>query len=444
MCHSMVSAIEQTPLTNNWDILALHRHSPLRYPHLLESAVSGTRQGRYDILFACPGVFLTGSLQQFISLVNEVEVSCEKRSDSSDLPFQGGWFFYLGYELAHQIEPVLGVARSHPWGWETLWMQYFPAAVIHDHVTDKRYLISPANETALRDRVLADIHSCDKATPPGLKVAVDQLQEESAEHFIGGVERIKSYIREGDIFQANLSRLWTGGFSSTPSTADVYAALRKHNPAPFSALATWKNRAIISSSPERLVLCDDGWISTRPIAGTYPRHDDLSRDQALLRALLSHPKERAEHVMMIDLERNDLGRIALPGTVEVDEFMVTETYAHVHHIVSNIRARPRADIRMGDLLAALFPGGTITGCPKIRCMQILSELETDARGAYTGSLGYVSQHGRLDMNILIRTLEKDGEQFRFRTGAGIVADSVIDRELAETRHKAEGILRALR
>jgi anthranilate synthase component I len=200
---------------------------------------------------------------------------------------------------------------------------------------------------------------------------------------------------------------------------------------------------VASSSPERLVSVRDGWVATRPIAGTRPRGTDSASDIDLARELHAHPKERAEHVMLIDLERNDLGRVCEAGTVHVDEFMTIESYAHVHHIVSNVRGRLRSDVTPGQVLAAVFPGGTITGCPKVRCMQIIAELEGTPRGAYTGSLGYLNRDGSMDSNILIRSLEIRGSEVALRAGAGIVADSIPERELDEARAKARGVLRAL-
>jgi anthranilate synthase component 1 len=186
-----------------------------------------------------------------------------------------------------------------------------------------------------------------------------------------------------------------------------------------------------------------GVISTRPIAGTRRRGEDDAADEDLSSELFAHPKERAEHVMLIDLERNDLGRVCKAGTVEVNEMMVLESYTHVHHIVSNVRGELRDDVTPGQAIAAVFPGGTITGCPKVRCMQIIDELELAPRGAYTGSFGYLNRDGSLDLNILIRTMVKQGNEVTFRAGAGIVADSEPQAELDETRAKAEGMLRAL-
>ncbi|MCG8464067.1 MAG: chorismate-binding protein [Xanthomonadales bacterium] len=199
----------------------------------------------------------------------------------------------------------------------------------------------------------------------------------------------------------------------------------------------------MSSSPERLVEIDDGQVQVRPIAGTRPRSQQESQDAALSEELLLNPKERAEHVMLIDLERNDLGRVCEAGSIEVSELMVIESHAHVHHIVSNVRGRLLADKNASDVIRAVFPGGTITGCPKVRCMEIIAELEPHGRGYYTGSLGYLSRHGHMDLNILIRTLAVRGARLSFRTGAGIVADSDAQREVDETVAKAHGLCLAL-
>jgi anthranilate synthase component 1 len=240
----------------------------------------------------------------------------------------------------------------------------------------------------------------------------------------------------------NLSRKWRAEFEAAPEPAALYARLRAANPAPFAGLLAHAGWALASSSPERLVSVRGRVVETRPIAGTRPRlpGDD---DAARVGELMAHPKERAEHVMLIDLERNDLGRVCEPGSVRVDELMVVESYAHVHHIVSNVRGELRAGVGPGQVLAAVFPGGTITGCPKVRCMQIIAELEGEGRGPYTGALGYLDRSGDMDLNILIRSAWLQGTQAQLRAGAGLVVDSVPQAELEETRAKARGLLRAL-
>ncbi|HEY9144588.1 MAG TPA: chorismate-binding protein, partial [Arenimonas sp.] len=267
-------------------------------------------------------------------------------------------------------------------------------------------------------------------------------EEDPPARFTDGVARIHDYLRAGDVFQVNLSRAWRARFDTAPDPAAVYARLRENNPAPFAGLMRLGDAALLSSSPERLVSVRGRRVDTRPIAGTRPRFagDD---DQARIRDLVGNPKERAEHVMLIDLERNDLGRVCEPGSVRVDELMGVESYAHVHHIVSNVTGTLRPDTTPGAVVRAVFPGGTITGAPKVRCMEIIAELEGEGRGAYTGAFGYLGHDGDMDLNILIRSAWLEGEQLQFRTGAGIVVDSDAGRELEETRAKARGLLRAL-
>jgi len=257
------------------------------------------------------------------------------------------------------------------------------------------------------------------------------------------VNKVRQYIVDGDVFQVNLSRGWQGSSGETIKAADLYQRLCQTNPAPFAGLACLENFNVISSSPERLVKVSDGVVDTRPIAGTRPRGSGESRDNANKQELIGHPKERAEHIMLIDLERNDLGRVCKPGSVEVNELMVLESYAHVHHIVSNVRGKLRDGVTPGEVIRAVFPGGTITGCPKERCMAIIAELEQVARGAYTGSMGYLNHDGSLDLNILIRTITLQDNVISLRAGAGLVFDSIAENELQETEHKARGMLLAL-
>jgi anthranilate synthase component 1 len=257
------------------------------------------------------------------------------------------------------------------------------------------------------------------------------------------IRRAQEYIRAGDIYQANLSRPWRATLPQDYSLAALYRRLRTTNPAPFAALAQFGKFRILSSSPERLLQIRGRRVDTRPIAGTHPRGQTEADDRALAAAMIAHPKERAEHVMLIDLARNDLGRVCVGGSVRVDEYMAVETYAHVHHIVSNVTGELRPDVTPVQALRAVFPGGTITGVPKVRCMQIIAELEAAPRGPYTGSLGYLNHDGSGDFNILIRTISVLDRELELRAGAGIVADSRPERELDESRAKARGLLLAL-
>ena len=445
----MAATVSRT-LGGRRDLLAPAAAFPGRYPCLLESVLHGTPQARYDILFAFPQDSLTlaadGGVRnaagdvvgaRFLDALDAAWRAERLPRGDDDLPFHGGWALLLDYELAGEIEPKLRLRTD-----ATLPVALAlrcPAAAIVDHARGCTVLVAEAGSAHLLDTLAADLQAAAPipALPPPVRLVEDEPQ-----HFLDGVARIHEHLQAGDIFQVNLSRAWRAHYSQAPAPAALHAALRRANPAPFAGLLQQPGWAIASSSPERLVEVRAGVAQTRPIAGTRPRvagDDDVAR----IRELAAHPKERAEHVMLIDLERNDLGRVCMPGTVEVDELMTVESYAHVHHIVSNVRGRLRAGVTPGQVIAAVFPGGTITGCPKVRCMEIIAALEDAPRGAYTGALGYLDRNGDLDLNILIRTLSLAGDTVSLRAGAGIVADSVAERELEETRAKARGLLRAL-
>ncbi|SEJ47730.1 aminodeoxychorismate synthase component I [Frateuria terrea] len=432
------------------DLLAPAAAFVERYPCLLESVVRGSAQARYDILFAFPresvalladGRLVDGQGRvhggRFLDALDAAWQAERVARQDDGLPFHGGWVLLLAYELAAEIEPRLRLRPDE--GLPVALALRCPAAVIVDHAAERTWLVAEEGHAGLLDLMEADLAAQSILPPPAAPVA---LEEDPPAHFLDGVARIHQHLQAGDIFQANLSRAWRAHYADPPTPATLYGALRAANPAPFAGLLQRPGWAIISSSPERLVEVRDGVAQTRPIAGTRPRvaGDD---DAAGIRELAAHPKERAEHVMLIDLERNDLGRVCLPGTVVVDELMVVESYAHVHHIVSNVRGRLREGVTPGQVIAATFPGGTITGCPKVRCMEIIAAIEDAPRGAYTGALGYLDLSGELDLNILIRTLTQIGPEVTLRAGAGIVADSVAERELDETRAKARGLLRAL-
>ncbi len=428
-------------LDHEFDLLRLHQVNPERYPHLLESVLHGTAQSRYDILFSFPGETISSGNQAFLPQLDQVWQQQRLKLKQSELPFIGGWFVYLGYELANEIEPILKLPVSNS-PLPSAFASRIPAAVIRDHQNACCYLVCEPGSETLLSQINQDITELSAVSESVAKPQVMSIVEDQPDRFIEGVNRIRDYIIEGDVFQVNLSRAWQVELADTTAT-QLYQSLRDNNPAPFAALINYQGKAIISSSPERLVDIVAGQVSTRPIAGTRPRGLDQAADQAFSEALLAHPKERAEHVMLIDLERNDLGRVCQPGTVKVDELMVIESYAHVHHIVSNVCGQLRPEISPVDVIRAVFPGGTITGCPKVRCMEIIQELEQTSRGIYTGSVGYISHCGRMDLNILIRTMLLDGNRLSFRTGAGIVTDSVAAAELQETRAKARGLLRSL-
>ncbi len=437
------------------DLTYLHRRHPQRYPFLLKSAARGSAQARFDILFAFPqsslrltdrGIARDGSLggqeSDFLVALDRVWECSGRQMFETAAPFRGGWFVYLGYEIVGRIEHRLRDIPASTLGPVASAVR-IPAAVIRDHeLQTMDVLVEPGFEH-LRDTIADDLSSCVVSAADANDPLCAAYNEDDPEKFLAAVRRIKDYIVAGDVFQVNLSRRGWCELNRRTSNSEIFERLCQANPGPFAALAVLDDVAILSSSPERLVCVHDGIIETRPIAGTRPRGENINNDRGLRDELISNPKERAEHVMLVDLERNDLGRVCVPGSVSVDEFMTIESYAHVHHIVSNVRGRLRPNTTPGQIIRAVFPGGTITGCPKVRCMEIIAELEQSPRGSYTGSLGYINHDGSMDLNILIRTLVREGERLHWQVGAGIVADSDPQRELEETRDKARGLLRAL-
>jgi len=425
------------------DLLAIHAAYPERYPHLLASNTEVHSQSRYDILFACPQETLTkDSKASFLAELDKQWQAQRIDQPVTDLPFTGGWFLYLGYELAGEIEPGLDLPCAQD-GLPVAFATRIPAAIIIDHKTNSSCIICEAQHSKCMNQIQTDLNEIINFDIYKQAIKIDELIEDEESVYFEQVKKIQNYIIEGDVFQVNLSRLWKTHLKQSINHASLFYYLAKNNPGPFNALATLGNHAIISSSPERLIEVRQGIIETRPIAGTRPRSVNNQTDQNLSDELMDHPKERAEHIMLIDLERNDLGRICKAGSVEVNELMALETYQHVHHIVSNVRGSLKDDVTPGQIIKAVFPGGTITGCPKVRCMEILSELEATGRGAYTGSLGYLNLDGSMDLNILIRTIVRDNDTLMFRAGGGIVADSDSYHELNETRAKAKGLIMAL-
>jgi para-aminobenzoate synthetase component 1 len=365
------------------------------------------------------------------------------------LPFVGGWLGWLGYDAAWEIERL---------PWQNPELLPFPVAywyepecfAVADELEDRLWLAATTLEQLDQLdcawqrflRAQLPILSCnttialnvpEKAIPPDFVTA--QADYEAM------VRRAKDYIRAGDIFQTNLSLRF--GHATTATGWEIYQELHRINPSPFASY--WKTPwgEMASCSPERLVKLTDRQAETRPIAGTRPRGTTAETDTAYAHELLGNRKENAEHVMLVDLERNDLGRVCTWGSVAVNELLVIERYSHVMHLVSNVVGDLAGDYDAIDLVAAMFPGGTITGCPKVRCLEIIEELEPVRRSLFYGSCGYLDRRGRLDLNILIRTLLKTGDQAWGQVGAGIVADSDPTREWFESLSKAKAQLAAI-
>jgi anthranilate synthase component 1 len=442
-------------------------HDPESFPVLLDSAARGPLS-RYSILAAYPQAALwqdargrlcasgmpapdssgfLGALETAWLSLGGAQAGPPGPGDTAVGPFHGGWVVFLGYELTAEIESQLNLAprvRTDA-GAPAAFALRVPAGLVYDHVAQRAWIFAEGGRADLIESLSQALVALP-AVGPMLRTPLS-VAEEAPQRFRARVEAALDYIRAGDIYQANLSRPWRGELGPDVSlgsaTMALYERLRAVNPAPFAALAQFHDWRLLSSSPERLVRVGGRRVETRPIAGTRPRSGTADDDPREIAALIAHPKERAEHVMLIDLERNDLGKICSSGSVQVDEFMRIESYPHVHHIVSNVVGELLPQLTPIDVLRAVFPGGTITGCPKFRCMQIIAELEGEARQAYTGGIGFINADGSMDFNILIRSLTLHQRQLEFRTGAGIVADSDWQRELAETRAKARGLLLAL-
>lgn len=424
------------------DLLALTEAQSGFFPALLESQSLNEKIGRYDILFAAPSIELVAfdetQLNQLLAAIDSQAKQKPSEAQDSQKPFQFGWLVYFAYESAYLMEPKLKhllAAATEPLAVAI----YCQGAVVNDRIQQQVSIFAQSQSVAdaIETRVQQSL--------PAQEVSAEltEIQQAPGDDFKQAVIQAKELIFSGDIYQANLSRQYQCKTKGYWSPAAVMRRLRATNPAPFAGLLQVSDFAIVSSSPERLFSIRNGVVETRPIAGTRPRGTSVSADLALIQELLDTPKERAEHIMLIDLERNDMGKVCEIGSVKVDELMVVESYQHVHHIVSNIKGELRPDVTVVEALKALFPGGTITGCPKIRCMEVIRDIEQADRGCYTGSMGYINHDGQVDLNILIRTVAMRNGAISFNAGAGIVFDSDPKAELQETQHKAKGLINAL-
>lgn len=379
--------------------------------------------------------------------LQELATRCEFQGCEDINFFQGGMVGYLGYDLARFFESLPDKGKKTV-PVPDLYFGVTDELIIIDHVKNTLTIIIDSENETTRKHVDERIQEIEDSlqyndVPQNAYVysAANLKSNLDLREFTGLVERTQKYIQEGDIFQVNLSQRFEADFKG--STWGYYKRLREINPSPYQGYMNFGDMQLVSASPERLVKVDKKTIETRPIAGTRPRgfkHDD---DIRLSRDLILNEKERAEHLMLVDLERNDLGRICEYGSVKVEEFMGLEAYSHVWHIVSKVTGKIKSGINLLEILRACFPGGTITGCPKIRSMEIIEELEPDRRGFYTGSMGYIGWNGNVDFNILIRSSVIVDQKIFFNTGAGIVADSDPVSEYKETIYKAEAIIEAL-
>jgi para-aminobenzoate synthetase component 1 len=447
---------------------------------LLESGGASHRTARYSFLGENPYAILTGTgmgatlesngrtsrlpasaYDQLFALTRESHIAARPGLP----PFYGGAVGYLSYDWIRTIESMPSLAQDDL-GLPLLQFAFVDLVAALDHADHRLYLMycPPLSRFRSEPREKLYREGCDRlaelearlagpVTPLHLSGEHDPMEfvpDQPRASYTDRVRRCQEYIAAGDIYQANLSHRFTvktarctPSLSRAPLPLMHYGRLRAINPSPFSACLCFDHVALVCSSPERLVRLSGRRADTRPIAGTRPRGRNAEEDRRLLAELRANPKERAEHLMLVDLERNDLGRVCEYGSVRVEDFMTIEQYSHVSHLVSNVAGDLRPDVSGRELIKAVFPGGTITGVPKIRCMEIIEELEPTRRGPYTGSLGYISWSGELDFNILIRTLLLTGDGGYLQVGAGIVADSDPDSEYDETLHKADAFFTAL-
>ncbi|WP_347404943.1 anthranilate synthase component I [Nodosilinea sp. LEGE 06152] len=385
----------------------------------------------------------------------------EAETAEQTLPFTGGWLGWLGYDLAWEIER-LPTLNDDPLPFPiALWYKPATFAVL-DHQAQRLWLFAPSSEVL--DAMEKQLSLPAAEVAPIASVAGDPRSVTlgmAAAEYQQAVLRAKQHIQAGDVFQVNLSLRFST--ETTTHSWALYHKLQCINPSPFACYWRTPWGDVISCSPERLVKLQDGTAQTRPIAGTRPRGSTPAEDAELAQTLLNNPKERAEHIMLVDLERNDLGRVCQWGTVQVNELLTVEYYSHVMHLVSNVVGKLQGDRRSRslcrhtapnataiDLIRAVFPGGTITGCPKVRCMEIIEDLEPVRRSLFYGSCGYLDRRGNLDLNILIRTLLfghtdslSTASTVWGQVGAGIVADSDPSREWQESLQKARAQLLAL-
>lgn len=450
-------------------------HSP---SFLFESGNGHATTGRYSFLAGDPYRILSGKGDRYL------RQTAHRQEESGETPFEllarligdsriarprdvppffGGAVGYFSYDLVRQFERLPSAALDDL-ATPDLEFAFFDLSAAIDHEQNRLVLMfCPPLERFLgesrenlfregRDRLAAfEARLSSPAftgTAANTPVCLTFSPEQQRSSYMDCVLRCQDYIAAGHIYQVNLSHRFAVMGDAFPPRPELqsdllaYGRVRTLNPSPFSGLLRFDHTSLISSSPERLVRLDGRRADTRPIAGTRPRGEDAAADLRLADELRSNEKECAEHIMLVDLERNDLGRVCEFGSVRVDELMTLERYSHVSHLVSHVGGTLRSSDTGFDLLKALFPGGTITGVPKIRCMEIIEELEPVRRGPYTGSMGYLSWSGDLDFNILIRTLVRRNGKGYLQVGAGIVADSDPAREYEETIHKAQAFFSA--
>ena len=435
--------------------------------YLLESVEGGEKLGRYSFIGTAPRIRVRAYGRQveidqpsgsYALEGDPTEVARSVLAGYRPVPhaglprFYGGAVGYFGYDCVRLWERLPN-RPPDPVGLPTCYLVITDAVVIFDHVTHAMRIVANAsvdgNPTEAYRAAVATIEQVyerlrSPLVPPDAGGHVEPVMEHetSVAEYLRSVQRAREYVAAGDIFQVVLSRRFSAKTTGVDAL-EVYRALRMVNPSPYMFFLDFDGVKIVGSSPEMLVRLEDGVLDTRPLAGTRPRGIDDADDRRLADELLADEKERAEHVMLIDLGRNDAGRVSRYGTVEVTDLMTIERFSHVMHIASNVRGRLVEGRDAFDVLRACFPAGTVTGAPKIRAMEIIDELEPVSRGPYGGAVGYVGYSGNMDTALTLRTIVMAKDRAYVQAGAGIVADSVPEREYMETVNKAKALVRAL-
>ena len=442
-------------------------HRPFSF--FLDSGMDPGKLGRYSFMGSDPFLVLKSRRDEITLIRNGKEEVQQGNpfdvlgeflelysldSNQSPVPFIGGAVGYFSYDLGHFIECLPDTAVDDLQLPEC-YLAFYDVVVAYDHLEGKTFIIStgfPEMEESIRlkraEERLNELRSRVLLSPPP-QAAKEALSSDSTklkanfthDDYLKAVETAREYICAGDIFQVNLSQRFEADISISPY--ELYKRLRKINPAPFANYFGFDGVSIVGASPERFLKLRTDWVETRPIKGTKPRGKTPREDNELAQSLLASVKDRAENVMIVDLERNDIGRVCRYGTVKVTELAVLETYPTVFHLTSTVVGQLREEKNRIDLLKATFPGGSITGAPKVRSMEIIDELEPTRRSVYTGSLGYLSFNGDMDLDIVIRTIIVKNNRAYFQVGGAITYDSDPEAEYIETLDKGRAMMLAL-
>ncbi len=419
------------------ELFAPHADKP--FAQLLDSAQFDNEQGRYSFIALEPKKTFTSAQNIFEELKSCLAAYPMERHPELP-PFQGGLLGYFGYEVLHQIE---NIPRPQNDGLNIpdVCLGLYETVCAFDHLQKKGWIFSLADGQAAH--ALKDLLFNTPTSPPSFEPQKLNWQSDfTAQDYIEAVQRVIDYIHAGDIFQANLTQRFCADLPKGLNRFGFYQNLRRINPALFSAYLNFDGFTLASSSPERFLTVRDGQVETRPIKGTRPRSSDHQTDRALADELRHSEKDLAENTMIVDLLRNDLSKVCKPHSVEVPELCAVHSFASVHHLVSTVTGQLHEGQSALDLLQACFPGGSITGAPKVRAMEIISELEPVPRGAYCGAIGYIGFDGTMDTNIVIRTALFKNNKVAVQVGGGIVADSEPEAEYQETLDKANALFRA--